>query len=191
LVNSKKINLTRPELKVWLYHKPTGLITTHKDPQMRKTVFDALPKDISKAISVGRLDLNSSGLLLLTNRGDFAHFMELPKNNLKRIYKVRVFGKLNLNALKKLEHGCIIAGIKYDKALIKVLQSSKNNHWLEVTLYEGKNREIRKLLSHINLNVTKLIRIQYGPFHLENLKAGETKQQTVPKNLYENYIKNP
>ena len=183
LVNSKTINLSRPELKIWLYHKPVGLITTHKDPQMRKTVFDTLPKDFLKIISVGRLDLNSSGLLLLTNRGDFARFMELPKNNLQRIYKVRVFGTLNLNALKKLERGCIIAGIKYGKTIIKILQSSKNNHWLQIILHEGKNREIRKLLSHINLNVTKLIRIQYGPFRLGNLKAREIKQQKNCNNI--------
>jgi len=189
-LNEKKLNLSPPQLKVWLYHKPTGLITTHKDPQQRQTVFDALPKNFPKVISVGRLDLNSSGLLLLTNSGDFARFMELPKNNLERVYKVRVFGKLDSNALKKIEQGCMIAGIKYGRVAIKTLRSSKNNHWLQVTLCEGKNREVRKLFAHINLNVTKLVRIQYGPFHLEELKVGEVKQKTISKTLYENYIRN-
>ena len=183
-VKDKKISGFLSELKIWLYHKPVGLVTTHKDPQSRKTVFDKLPQDLKKVISVGRLDLNSSGLLLLTNSGDFARFMELPKNNIKRIYKVRVFGKLDLQSLKKLEQGCVIAGIKYGKTEIKILRSSKNNHWVQITLSEGKNREIRKLFSHINLQVTKLIRIQYGFFKLGVLKAGEVKQVAAPKNFY-------
>ena len=188
-LNGRKLDFSQPQLKVWIYHKPVGLITTHKDPQMRQTVFEALPKNLPKIISVGRLDLNSSGLLLLTNSGDFARFMELPKNNLKRIYKVRVFGKLDLDALKKLEQGCTVAGIKYGKIVIKVLTYSKTNHWLQVTLCEGKNREVRKLFAYINLIVTKLVRVQYGTFCLKDLKVGEVKRETISKNLYENYLR--
>jgi 23S rRNA pseudouridine2605 synthase len=189
LLNDKRITLAPPPLKLWAYHKSIGLITTHKDPQMRRTVFETLPKDFPKVISIGRLDLQSSGLLLLTTSGDFSRFMELPKNQFERVYKVRVFGKLKLEALKELEQGCVIDGITYGKVIIKPLRSSKNNHWLQVTLREGKNREVRKLLAHINLNVTKLIRIQYGPFHLNNLVAGEVKQETIPRDLYENYLR--
>lgn len=184
IVDGRRIDACVPELKVWLYHKPVGLVTTHKDPQLRKTVFDTLPKHLTKVISVGRLDLNSSGLLLLTNNGDFARFMELPKNNIARVYKVRVFGELNLQLLKKLEQGCVVAGIKYDKMAIKILSSSVNNHWLQVTLNEGKNREVRKLLAYVGLRVNKLVRIQYGPFKLGNLKAGEIKQAMIPNNFY-------
>jgi 23S rRNA pseudouridine2605 synthase len=190
MLNGKKISLSTPEVKLWIYHKPVGLITTHKDPEMRQTVFDSLPKDLPKVISIGRLDLQSSGLLLLTNNGDFSRFMELPKNKFERTYKVRVFGKLDLESLKILEEGCRIAGINYGAVGIKILKSSKNNHWLLVTLWEGKNREVRKLMAHMNLNVTKLIRIQYGPFALNDLKPQEIKAITIPQALYENYIRN-
>jgi len=186
VLDGKKLISSSPQpVELWLYHKPTGLITTHKDPQMRKTVFDNLPKGI---ISIGRLDLNSSGLLMLTNSGDFSRFMELPKNKLTRIYKVRAFGKLDPDALTKLEQGCTIDGVKYGKAAIKVLKSSKINHWLQIDLQEGKNREVRKLLASVKLTVTKLIRIQYGPFSLGNLKIGEVKQTTIPRYLYENFM---
>jgi 23S rRNA pseudouridine2605 synthase len=189
-LKDKKISLQAQELKIWIYHKPIGLITTHKDPLMRKTVFDDLPKNLPKVISIGRLDLQSSGLLLLTNNGDFARFMELPKNKFERTYKVRVFGKLNLDELKKLEQGCIIDGIKYGKIETELLKSSKNNHWLFVSLCEGKNREVRNLLAHLNLKVLKLIRIAYGPFALNNLELHETKEINIPADLYENYIRN-
>ena len=180
IVDGNRIEFGSSELKVWLYHKPVGLVTTHKDPQARKTVFESLPKKLGNLISVGRLDLNSSGLLILTNNGDFARFMELPKNKLERVYKVRVFGQIDMELISKIENGCVIKGIRYGRVGIKILQSSKNNHWLQVTLHEGKNREIRKLLSHINLHVNKLIRLQYGPFKLGNLKIGEIKETTIP-----------
>ena len=188
-VSGNDIALSPEKLKIWLYHKPVGLITSHKDPEGRETVFSSLPKDFPKVISIGRLDLQSSGLLLLTNSGDFSRFMELPKNKLARIYKVRVFGKLNLDDLKQLEQGCTISGIQYGKLAIELLTSSRNNHWLKITLCEGKNREVRNLLNSINLSVTKLRRIQYGPFYLGKLTPGEVTQTSIPKDLYEDYIR--
>lgn len=167
--------------RVWLYHKPTGLITTHKDTQNRATVFDNLPADMPRVISVGRLDLNSEGLLLLTNNGELARTLELPQNGWSRRYKVRVYGKVSKNKLAELEKGVEIEGVRYGAVKVELESQNGANSWLQVTLNEGKNREIRKLMKYIGLEVARLIRLSYGPFQLGSLKKGEVKE--VPQKV--------
>jgi len=164
------------QTKLFLYHKPVGLITTHKDEKGRVTVFDSLPKDLPRLISVGRLDLNSEGLLLLTNNGELARELELPKNAWSRRYRVRVHGKVDEAKLHGLEEGVMIDGVSYGKVSISVDQKNGTNAWLTVCLNEGKNREIRKLMKFAGLEVARLIRVSYGPFQLGNLKKGEIRQ---------------
>lgn len=167
--------------RVWLYHKPVGLLTTHKDEKNRATVFDNLPAGIPRVISVGRLDLNSEGLLLLTNNGELSRKLELPQNGWKRRYKVRVHGFLNKNKLAGLEKGVIIDGVNYGAVKIEIESQNGTNSWLSVTLSEGKNREIRKLMNSIGLEVARLIRLSYGPFQLGSLKKGEVRE--VPQKV--------
>ena len=176
-VNLPQVQLTR----VWLYHKPTGLITTHKDTQNRATVFDNLPAGMPRVISVGRLDLNSEGLLLLTNDGELARTLELPQNGWSRRYKVRVYGKVSKNKLAELEKGVEIEGVRYGAVKVELESQNGANSWLQVTLNEGKNREIRKLMKYIGLEVARLIRLSYGPFQLGSLKKGEVKE--VPQKV--------
>lgn len=188
-VDGKVLSFSDARPRLWLYHKPTGLITTHKDTKNRQTVFANLPKNMPRVVSVGRLDLDSEGLLLLTNKGDLARYFELPQNQMPRKYKVRVFGDVDMKRLQGLERGCIIDGIRYSKIEIKFLSSIKANSWLEVLLYEGKNREIRKVLQHFGLQVSRLIRIQYGPYFLDDLPPGKTKEVEVAEEVYENYCR--
>ncbi len=163
------------EHKVWLYYKPVGLVTTHSDEKNRETVFDDLREKIKeRVISVGRLDLNSEGLLLLTNSGDFARFAESPKTGWERHYKVRVFGVPDQDMLRKLEGGMIIDGFKYAPMTIKSVDKMvSRNCWIDCILREGKNREIRNLFEHFGLQVSRLIRYKYGPYDLKDMKPGE------------------
>lgn len=175
LVDEKPI-LGKQERRLWCYHKPTGLVTTHKDPQGRATVFDSLPKYLPRVISVGRLDLNSEGLLLLTTDGELARELEHPSKGWKRKYRVRVHGIFTPEIQKRLAKGVKIDGIQYAPCEA-VLESQKGtNSWLSITLTEGKNREIRKLMSFFKLEVTRLIRVSYGPFQLGNLAKGEVRE---------------
>lgn len=169
------------QTRLWLYHKPTGLLTTHKDTENRPTVFDNLPPDMPRVISVGRLDLNSEGLLLLTNDGALSRKLELPENGWSRRYKVRVHGKVEPQKLKELEKGSVIDGVQYGPVKIELESQNGSNSWLSVTLNEGKNREIRKLMKSIGLEVARLIRLSYGPFQLGSLKKGEVKE--VPQKV--------
>ena len=162
--------------KLYIYYKPVGLITTHKDEKGRQTVFDALPLEIGRVVSVGRLDLNSEGLLLLTNNGTLARELELPANAWSRRYRVRVHGRVDEQKLKEIENGVTIDGIRYGKTSIVLDSQNGTNAWLTVTLSEGKNREIRKLMKYAGLDVARLIRVSYGPFQLGNLKKGEIRQ---------------
>ncbi len=182
VVGTEKILLDGEKLpqiektRLWLYHKPVGLLTTHKDTDDRATVFANLPDDMPRVISVGRLDLNSEGLLLLTNSGELSRKLELPNNGWKRRYKVRVHGFVNRNKLSELEKGVTIEGITYGPIKVEVESQKGSNSWLIITLSEGKNREIRKLMKSIGLDVARLIRISYGPFQLGNLKRGEVRE---------------
>ncbi|MGE0224253.1 MAG: pseudouridine synthase [Acetobacteraceae bacterium] len=158
--------------RLWRYHKPSGLVTTHRDPQGRPTVFEKMPADLPRVISVGRLDLTSEGLLLLTNDGALARRLELPETGWLRRYRVRVHGAVNPGALKTLSNGIVVDGVRYGP-IDAVLDSRKgDNAWLTVSLREGRNREVRKVVGHFGLTVTRLIRIAYGPFQLGTLPRG-------------------
>lgn len=167
-------NIEIPEIKplqVVKFNKPRGCICSRSDESGRKTIYDFLPKRLQSYISVGRLDYNSEGLLLLTNYGIFAKEMENPDNNLKRVYKVRCFGSFNPSMIEKVKNGITVDGIKYKGMDIEVIDEKLNNIWLQISIYEGKNREIRKVLLNFGLQVSRLIRISYGDFHLKYIKT--------------------
>ncbi|MDR1390780.1 MAG: rRNA pseudouridine synthase [Holosporales bacterium] len=171
------------EAKVWIYYKPAGLITTHSDEKNRKTIFDDIKTKIDeRVISVGRLDLNSEGLLLLTTDSRFSRLAEFPKNSWKRYYKVRVFGQIDMSMKEKLEQGITINGTRYAPIMIEFLKkTSGKNCWLNCVLTEGKNREIRKIFASFGLLVNKLIRYKYGPYELKDLKPGEIRLIEIKK----------
>ena len=171
----------KDKTRLWLYHKPSGLITTHKDEQGRETVFDHLPIGMPRVISVGRLDLNSEGLLLLTNNGELSRELELPQNAWSRRYRVRVHGKVDKQKLESLAKGVEVEGVAYGKVIAVIDSQNGSNAWLTVTLNEGKNREIRKLMKFIGLEVARLIRVSYGPFQLGSLRKGEVRE--VPQKV--------
>ena len=162
--------------RLWLYHKPAGLVTTHKDEKNRPTVFDNLPLNMPRVISIGRLDLNSEGLLLLTNDGELSRYIELPSNAWVRRYKVRVFGNIDESKLKDLQKGVVADGVEYGSIKVTIESKQGANTWLMVSLQEGKNREIRKVMKHLGLEVSRLIRLSYGPFQLGSLRKGEVKE---------------
>ena len=164
------------ETRMWRYHKPTGLVTTHSDPQGRPTVFETLPPTMVRVISIGRLDLNSEGLLLLTNDGELARRLEIPSTGWVRRYRVRVRGTVDQNKLKSLQNGITVAGIKYDVLEAALDSETRTNAWLTVALTEGKNREIRKVMEHLDLSVNRLIRLSYGPFQLGKLERSQVDE---------------
>jgi 23S rRNA pseudouridine2605 synthase len=168
----------REKSRLWLYYKPLGLVTSHRDEQGRPTVFAALPKELPRVISVGRLDLNSEGLLLLTNDGGLARHMELPANGWKRRYRTRIYGNVSEEVIARLKRGVTADGIKYGPVEVVPEKgpATTRNVWAMVTLTEGKNREIRKVMDHVDCRVSRLIRVAYGPFQLGNLKVGELRE---------------
>ena len=160
----------RPRL--WRYHKPAGLVTSHREERGRPTVFNALPKDLPRLISIGRLDLNSEGLLLLTNDGALARRLELPSTGWVRRYKVRVHGEVEPEEFTALENGVTIDRVSYGPIRVSLERRQGSNAWIAMALREGKNREVRRVLEHLGLQVTRLIRLSYGPFQLGNLARG-------------------
>ncbi|WP_408606533.1 pseudouridine synthase [Granulibacter bethesdensis] len=164
--------------RLWRYHKTDGVMTTHRDPQGRPTVFEKLPSSMPRVVSVGRLDLNSEGLLLLTNDGMLARRLELPQTGWIRRYRVRVHGDVTQAILDSLARGVTVEGVRYGSIEAGLDSSKGSNSWLTVSLKEGKNREIRKVMRHIGLHVTRLIRIAYGPFQLGQLGKGEVEEVT-------------
>ena len=173
--------------RLWVLHKPAGWITTARDPQGRPTVFENLPKKMGRVISVGRLDINSEGLLLLTNDGGLARMMELPKTGLPREYRVRVYGAVDPDLLMELHNGIEFEGVHYKSIKATIEKRSGANTWLRVVLHEGKNREIRQVMRAIGLQVNRLIRIAYGPFELGDLKLEEVRE--VPDRALQTFCK--
>ncbi len=162
--------------RMWRYHKPQGLVTTHRDPQERPTVFERLPTGLPRVLSVGRLDLNSEGLLLLTNDGELSRRLELPATGWIRRYRVRVYGRVTPDDLTQLSEGVTIEGTHYAPAQATLDRAQGGNAWITIGLKEGKNREVRRLMEHLGFRVNRLIRIAYGPFQLGALEAGAVEE---------------
>jgi 23S rRNA pseudouridine2605 synthase len=177
VVDGKPIRDTEPT-RVWRYHKPVGLLTTHNDPQGRPTVFDTLPPSLGRVISVGRLDYNSEGLLLLTNDGGLARKLEMPSTSWTRRYRVRVHGRPSEEDLAKLARGITIDGVRYGSIEAALDRQQGANAWITLALNEGKNREIRKVMEYLGWPVNRLIRVAYGPFQLGNLEEGRVEEVT-------------
>lgn len=174
-VDGKPLAAAEPP-RLWLYHKPAGLVTTNRDEQGRKTIFDDLPEDLPRVMSVGRLDLNSEGLLLLTNDGEIKRKLELPSTGWLRRYRVRVKGNPTDDQLEPLRKGISVDGEKFQPMQVTLDRQQGANAWLTVGLREGKNREIRRAMAEIGVTVNRLIRTSYGPFQLGNLKAGNVEE---------------
>lgn len=164
------------ETRLWLYNKPAGRVTTAKDDQGRSTVFDDFPDDMPRVMTVGRLDLNSEGLLVLTNDGEVKRRLELPSTGWTRKYRVRVKGEPDNMMLEPLRKGMVIDGERFRPMTVTLDRQQGSNAWLTISLTEGKNREIRRAAIAIGLTVNRLIRVSYGPFRLGELKAGEVSE---------------
>jgi 23S rRNA pseudouridine2605 synthase len=176
----------RERTRLFLFHKPRGLVTTHADPQGRPTIFRVLPKNLPRLISVGRLDLNTEGLLLLTNDGGLARVLELPATVWLRRYRVRAFGRVTQDALDHLRRGVTIDGMHYGPIEATLDREPGSNVWLTFAIREGKNREVRKVLESLGLRVNRLIRVSFGPFQLGELAEGrveEVKTQILREQL--------
>jgi 23S rRNA pseudouridine2605 synthase len=172
--------------KIWRYHKPAGLVTTSRDPQGRPTVFAALPTTLPRLISVGRLDINTEGLLLLTNDGELARYLEHPAQGISRTYRIRAHGNADETAIGILAKGITVDSVHYRPVQISIDRRQGGNCWLTMTLREGKNREIKKLLEEVGLQVTRLIRTAYGPFQLGRLPKGVVEE--VPRRTLFNLL---
>ena len=174
--------------RLWRYHKPAGLVTTHRDERNRPTVFAALPAALPRLISVGRLDLNSEGLLLLTNDGALARRLELPATGWVRRYRVRVHGLVDPSRLAALARGVTVDGVAYGAISAVLDRQQGSNAWLTLSLQEGKNREVRRVLEHLDYRVTRLIRVAYGPFQLGHLARGAIEE--VPQKVLREQLGN-
>ena len=166
----------KEKIRLFLYHKPAGLVTSNKDKEGRQTIFDELPKELPRTVTVGRLDLNTEGLLLLTNDGELARYLELPATGLKRTYRVRAYGHISQNKLDKLKGGLKWNGVVYKGIEATLDKQQGDNAWIEITLTEGKNREVRNIMEALGLQVNRLIRLSYGPFHLGKLPKGSVME---------------
>lgn len=166
----------RERTRLWLFNKPKGLVTTNRDPEGRATIFSALSPDMPRVMTVGRLDINTEGLLLLTNDGGLARVLELPATGWLRRYRVRAHGETDQAQLDRLRRGVTIDGMIYGAVEARLDRVQGSNIWLTVGLREGKNREVKRVLEHLGLGVNRLIRISYGPFQLGDLKPGEIEE---------------
>jgi 23S rRNA pseudouridine2605 synthase len=174
-VDGKAISEPEPE-RMWLYNKPIGLVSSDADEKGRRTIYDALPEDMPRVMSIGRLDINSEGLLLLTNDGGIKRKLELPSTGWMRRYRVRINGRPTDTTLEPLRNGITVDGERFQPMQITLDRQQGANAWLTVGLREGKNREIRRAMESIGLVVNRLIRISYGPFQLGDLKAGAVEE---------------
>ena len=182
--------LPAPErARLWRYHKPAGLVTTHRDEKGRPTVFGALPAELPRLVSIGRLDLNSEGLLLLTNDGALARRLELPATGWVRRYRVRVHGFVDPARFAGLARGIAIDGVAYGPIRAQLDRQQGSNAWVTLSLQEGKNREVRRVLEHLGYPVTRLIRLAYGPFQLGHLARGAIEE--VPKKVLADQLGRP
>lgn len=179
-VDGRPIGAAEPS-RMWRFHKPSGLVTTHRDPAGRPTVFQHLPPNMPRVISVGRLDLTSEGLLLLTNDGELARRLELPANGWLRRYRARAYGRVEQAELDRLKDGITVDGVRYGPIEAKLERGSGANAWITVALTEGKNREVRRVLDALGLKVNRLIRVSYGPFQLGTLDPGAVEE--IPRKL--------
>jgi 23S rRNA pseudouridine2605 synthase len=179
-VDGRPVAVAEPT-RLWRYHKPSGLVTTHRDPAGRPTVFERLPRGMPRVISVGRLDLTSEGLLLLTNDGALARRLELPSNAWVRRYRARAFGRVEQEELDRLKEGMTIDGVRYGSIEAKLERRQGANSWITLSLTEGKNREVRRVLEALGLKVNRLIRIAYGPFQLGALAPGAVEE--IPRKV--------
>ena len=172
--------------RLWIYHKPAGLVTTNRDPEGRKTVFDALPKHLPRVLTIGRLDINTEGLLLLTNDGGLARTLELPQTGWLRRYRVRAYGDIDQARLDELKDGIAVEGVLYGAIEATLDRKQGHNVWITMGLREGKNREIKNVLGALGLDVNRLIRISFGPFQLGDIREGdvvEIKSRTLREQL--------
>ena len=166
-------------VRMWLYHKLPGVLVTNSDPQGRPTIFDQLPKDLPRIITVGRLDFNSEGLLLLTTSGPLARYLELPSTGWIRRYRVRAHGRVDTARLASLADGVLVDGVQYGPIAATLERQQGANAWITLALKEGKNREVRRVMEHLGYPVSRLIRVAYGPFQLGALPQGEMKEVTA------------
>src|SRR5499433_647580 len=167
---------TRERTRLFLYHKPRGLVTTHADPEGRPTIFAALPKHLPRLLSVGRLDIGTEGLLLLTNDGGLARVLELPATGWLRRYRVRALGRVQQARLDELRHGISIDGVRYGSIEAQLEREQGTNVWLVFAMREGKNREVKNVLGHLGLAVNRLIRVSFGPLQLGDLPEGAIEE---------------
>ncbi|PZF77694.1 rRNA pseudouridine synthase [Aestuariivirga litoralis] len=178
--------------KLWRYHKPGGLVVSNNDPQGRPTVFEKLREQLPRVVSIGRLDINTEGLLLLTNDGELARFLELPATGWTRKYRVRAFGHVNEASLTKLEKGVEVEGVRYGPIEAKIERVQGDNTWLTIAIKEGKNREVKRICEHLGLQVNRLIRTAFGPFQLGELPRGgieEVPTRAMKSSIGEKFFK--
>lgn len=174
-VDGKPLPQASP-VRLWRYHKPKGLMTTHRDPEGRKTVFETLPADLPRVVSIGRLDFATEGLLLLTTDGALARHLELPATGWLRRYRVRARGRVTQDDLDKLKGGVQIDGVRYGEVAAQLDRVQSANIWLTIALREGKNREVKRIAEHLGLEVNRLIRTSFGPFSLGDLQTGAVEE---------------
>lgn len=176
-IDDEPIGKKSAKVVIWKFHKPRGVLTTKRDTQNRKTVFDCLPAVDQRLLYIGRLDYNTEGLLLFTNNGDVARKMELPKSNIQRVYRARIFGDLTQEKIDRLKRGITIDKVNYGSINVELERRQDKrksaNFWVRISLSEGKNREIRKAMERVGCSVSRLIRVSYGPITLGNLVPGE------------------
>ena len=174
-VDNVRLDKAEPP-RLWRYHKPRGLVVSNKDEKGRDTIFTKLPESLPRVISIGRLDIDSEGLLLLTNDGELARHLELPATGWTRKYRVRVYGRVEEAKLEKIADGVNIDGVQYGPVLARLDTQKNSNAWLTIAIKEGRNREVRNIMEYLGYPVTRLLRLSYGPFLLGKLEAGQVEE---------------